>query len=442
MIKLKICKIIIIKLIAIFLTFPSFGQNYQPFDTVDHGNIDLMADIYERKFDKIIEEITVPDKKLKTAIKNIYKSQKDFFLDEIKDRVFIYDNKITKYLTEILENILRVNNIPLDGYKILLSGKDEINAYNLGEGSIVIHYGLINFLNNEDQLYSIICHEVGHQILEHVKTHIFKNARQNTSDEVTSKTKNISKKKYGRSREAQDFINKLRFNNYRSKRKSEIQADSLGFILYSKTDRNKFAFLSTLKELNDTDIERDSISKEDLQKIFNFDDSPFLDKWLKIEDNSIFNYDNIVNYNNNINNDSLKTHPSCIERISLIKSTYKSDFESIDSITFSKSQEFSFWKKDTELQTLYNLFSNENYGKSLYKSILYLKKYPHSIEAKLLISESLKKLAIAKSNYRLNNYIPNINPKENSASLNLFINFVQNLRISEMELLSSKIVLN
>ena len=98
MIKLKICKIIIIKLIAIFLTFPSFGQNYQPFDTVDHGNIDLMADIYEKKFDKIIEEITVPDKKLKTAIKNIYKSQKDFFLDEIKDRVFIYDNKITKYL--------------------------------------------------------------------------------------------------------------------------------------------------------------------------------------------------------------------------------------------------------------------------------------------------------------------------------------------------------
>ncbi|HMR86734.1 MAG TPA: M48 family metallopeptidase [Saprospiraceae bacterium] len=436
-------KILHILIVTMILPITIYGQGFFPLDTLDHDQVSSLTSFYESRFDKILQEIDMNDKKQKKIIVNFYKEQKEFFLDQIEEKSFIHDKEITEYFHSILKDILVANSINEGEYKILLSAKDEINAYNLGEGSIVVHFGLLDYLSSEDQLASVICHEIGHQILEHVKTGIYQHARLVTSDEVNKEAKKISDSNYNKSKDAMNFIRKLSYNNYRNRRKREIEADSIGFLLYTKTGRKKQEYLSTLKVLDESDLEKDTLTMEIIRNTFNFESAPFKDKWLKTEDNSIFNYDNKNNYNYNLHVDSLKSHPSCLERIKILEEIFKDDFTSIENIDLNNSPSFTKWKENSELQTIYNLYSIEDYGRCLYKSIIYYNKYNnHKNDVKNLIAESLLRLKEAKTEYRINNYIPNIHPTENSASLNLFINFIHNLRTSEMEQLSKNILLN
>ena len=54
----------------------------------------------------------------------------------------------------------------------MLSKDGNANAYNTGDGTVVIHFGLFLTLENEDELVFVIAHEIGHQYLNHVKTEI------------------------------------------------------------------------------------------------------------------------------------------------------------------------------------------------------------------------------------------------------------------------------
>lgn len=435
----------ILLLLCLFVTDPLsiYGQGFVPFDTLNDNEITSLSLFYETRFDNIIKEIGLNDKKQKKIITSFYKDQKDFFLTEIEEKSFIHDKGITEYFHSILTDILVANGINVENYKILLSAKDEINAYNLGEGSIVIHFGLLDYLTSEDQLVSVICHEVGHQRLEHIKTGIYQNAKLITSDEINKEAKNISDSKYNKSKNAMNFIRRLSYNNYRNRRKREIEADSMGFVLYTKTGRKKLEYLSTLQALDLSDVEKDSLTNENIRNTFNFDNAPFKEKWLKIEDNSIFNYDNKNNYHHNLHVDSLKSHPSCLDRIKILESIFEDDFNALETVEVNNSPSFTKWRQNTELQTLYNLYYTQQYGTCLYKSIIYFQKHEdRKNDVKNLIAESLLRLKEAKTEYRINNYIPNIHPTENSASLNLFINFIHNLRTSEMEQLSKNILLD
>ncbi len=435
-------KILHIISLLISVQISLYSQSFIPFDTLDQNDISSLSSFYESRFDKILKEIDINDKKQKKIIINFYKEQKEFFLYEIEKKSFILDKGISDYFHLILKDILVANGINEGDYKILLSAKDEINAYNLGEGSIVVHFGLLNYISSEDQLASVICHEIGHQILEHVKTGIYQHSKIVTSDEVNKEAKKISDSKYNKSKDAMNFIRRLSYNNYRNRRKREIEADSIGFLLYAKTGRKKLEYLSTLKALDESDVEKDTLTEEAIRNTFSFESAPFKDKWLQTEDNSIFNYDNKNNYIHNLHIDSLKSHPSCLERIEILEKIFKDDFI-IDTLNINKSPSFTKWKENAELQTIYNLYTTEDYGKCLYKSIIYFQKYKNrQNDVKNLIAESLRRLKEAKTEYRINNYIPNIHPTENSASLNLFINFIHNLRISEMEQLSKNILLN
>ncbi len=426
----------------LFLAHFSNGQNYIPFDTADVKDVEVLANFYDTHYNKIIKEVDLEIKKEKKDVIYSYKKQKEYFLDKIVNQSFILDSTINLYINSIFTNTLKANGLSADEYKILISKDDEVNAYNVGEGTIVIHYGLLNFVENEDQLVSVICHEIGHQILQHVRNHIFKSVQLINSDEFSAETKRISQKKFSKSKEAHNFIRMLNYNNFRNKRRNEIQADSMGFVLYQKTHRSKKEYLSVLRNLNDSDIERDTLTAELLKKVFDFPDYPFKEKWLQMEDNTGFNYDKDA-YKFNMNIDSLKTHPSCLERIDILKNTFTGAFE-VDDLTFGQQSrsEFAQWKVNSELQTLFNLFSLKEYGKSLYNSILFLMKQPENSGVKQLVASNMIELKNAKEKYKFNSFIGNIHPTENSMSQNIYINFMNNLRISEMEKLASHIITN
>ena len=112
-----------------------------------------------------IEKITKKtEQKLGNLYLNIFKGTNN----EIDDQ-FIID-PIDSLITQICVN----NNINKERIKIHVLDKDEVNAFALPDGHLVIYSGLILAAENQEELSGVICHEIAHIELNHVMKKLVK----------------------------------------------------------------------------------------------------------------------------------------------------------------------------------------------------------------------------------------------------------------------------
>ena len=80
---------------------------------------------------------------------------------------FIRDEKLTAYLNQIGERIIK--HLPQTGlkFRFYLVDIPEANAFNLPGGYVAVSRKLIAFVNNEDELAGVIGHELGHAVVRH-----------------------------------------------------------------------------------------------------------------------------------------------------------------------------------------------------------------------------------------------------------------------------------
>jgi predicted Zn-dependent protease len=118
----------------------------------------------------------------KVATFNIEVSDQDqvafgeqFLKEAVKDKNFVIDsaNILNSKLNTILNDLLRKRLRPTGiTYKVyLLDDTATINAYTVG-GKIFVTKAIINKCKNDDQLYAIIGHEIGHNEKGHIKNGI------------------------------------------------------------------------------------------------------------------------------------------------------------------------------------------------------------------------------------------------------------------------------
>jgi Zn-dependent protease with chaperone function len=403
------------------------GQSaFKAIDTTASSGCRLvLEEEYKTKFKAANKGIMLANSAQKNIVKEIYGEIQDNFLQKIKGNNFICDDDVNPYLRSLLGEVLTKNGISPQGYKILLSRDSEVNAYNTGDGTIVVHYGLFLMVENEDELVFIISHEIGHQFLNHAKNDIEAFAQLSTSDAVIAKTKEIRKQKYGKATMANDLLKRMRYQNYDARRKKEIEADSIGAVFYKKTLRNPQAGIAALEKLKTTDEEKDSLIVADYKFIFEKNGFKVKDKYFEEEESLFVQYDK----NKRIDADSLKTHPDCATRIELLKKYLDGQYSGMAAASAS----FTKIKQNSTYQNLVNLYNAEEYGQSLYEA---LKLYKHETESPVLkeiIFLNLVKLRDSRLKYTINRYVPIHDKLVNSNSLNRFISFVNNIKIADFE---------
>ena len=307
-----------------------------------------------------------------------------------------------------------------------MSNDATVNAYNVGDGTIVINYGLLTVVENEDELVFVICHEIGHQYLKHVKNEIENYAIQSTSDEIIAKTNEIKRQKYRKATLANNLLKIIRYKNYRKRRQKEIEADSIGLNFYKKTMRNQENVLGLLKKLENSNKENDSLSIADYKLIFDKKDFKLKSKYFETDESIFQKYD----FQQISNIDSLKTHPDCATRIKLLSAK-------IDKNNYSNNKKVAFddFKKYSNYQNLVNLYNSEDYGICIYEGLKYLKKDINNVILKDIVCQSLQKIGLSKSNYTISRYLPDVDKKNNSNSLNTFITFINNIKLSDLEII-------
>ncbi|WP_370029437.1 M48 family metallopeptidase [Flavobacterium sp. 28YEA47A] len=410
----------------LFTTLVSFGQqNFVAIDTLSSECSNALGQEYQKKFESINKSISFKKAAEKNLIKEIYSEIQEDFLEKIKQKNFICNNDLEHYLKGLMDEVLTKNNINPQDYKILLSKDSEINAYNTGDGTIVINYGLFLTVENEDELVFVISHEIGHQFLSHVRNDIEAYVKLSRSESIIAKTKEIQRQKYGKATKANDLLKSIRYESYEKRRRKEIEADSIGIVFYGRTLRNPKAAINILEKFDSSDIERDSLTVADYKFIFEKNGFTVKQKYFNEEKSLFSKYDKLKG----IDIDSLKSHPDCTTRIKLIEKKLEAKF----SETYSNPTVFSEIKRNSTYQNLYNLYSSKKYGISLYESLKLYKKQTDDPVLQKIIHLNLLKIYESRINYTINRYVPAHDNLYNTASLNRFVSYLNNIKISDFE---------
>lgn len=419
---------LIISAFVFFICLMSFGQNqFQALDTIGSKAFDKnLYNEYKLKYTSYNKSLDGFKSNQRKVIKELYSNNQKDFLEKIHDNNYISDKGINTYLQELLNEILNANAIDPKDYKILLSKDSEINAHNTGDGTVVVNYGMFLTVENEDELVFVLSHEVGHQYLNHVKKEIEAIAALKNSEEIVKKTEEIRSQKYSKATAADNLLKNIYYKSYRDRREKEIEADSIGFNLYKKTTRDLNHTISLLKKLDDSNQEQDSLIVADYKFCFENGDFKLKSKYFETSQSLFQKYD----YKSAALIDSLKTHPDCSARIQLINKRLVNPMGNA-----KNSDYFIKTKKNSTYQNLLNLFSNKEYGTCLYESLKLYKKNKSDSELKRIIYLTLNEIVSSKKNYTISKYINSVDYKYNTDSENRFIDFINNIKISDLEII-------
>ncbi|MFN4026415.1 MAG: M48 family metalloprotease [Flavobacterium sp.] len=417
--------------IIMMQNFVGFSQNYTPIDTLDSVKRELLIKEFEKRNKDFLNDLKIKldSKTAKFAINN-YSDFNNQFIEEINRGKFIFNEELSNYIHSIFSEIKKSNPQLGDIDIELLIAKDHsLNAYCIANGTFVLNLGLFYWLDNEDQIAGVLSHELAHKLLDHSlkkQQRLFienKNAKQKISS--------LKKEKYKVSEKLIALLKDNLYENGERSKKQEFEADSLGYIIYRKTKFSKNEYLATLRLMHKYDsIKPIGLSQNVYRKYFNLPNQPFDEKWLLKEDFSSYDY---TKFNETFDRDSIASHPETEERI-LKLITHFEDINTKLSSKDRETNEFKRIKKISYLEHIPNLYFNEEYGLAVYASLLYLERDKEN-EAyfKEWLGKSFLKILDSRKKYTLNRYVDRLIPNKQSESYQQFLNFIWNLKISEIQ---------
>lgn len=427
-------KNLLITIICI-ISLKSQSQSLTLIDTTKQDFRKILIESYTKSTEKqqnIFKE-SLTDKKIQKEVITSYKEVNDEFIEQINKGFFVESPAYQKLLNKLLNQIAvsNPNYKQISNTQILLSFGNKPNAYAIGNDIVVILIPLIKSLANEQQLAFILAHEIAHNLLNHSYDGLVEYAELHHSKEIKRQTQNIQKIKYNKGEIASKLYKNIVYGKRKNSRKLEFQADSLGLILYKNAFKDyQEEAVVTLKNLGTLDIEKDSLIFNDYKRFF--ETEKFSIKLENFEQNKInnYNYDKTVKF---WQVDSLKTHPDSEQRADFIEKQINNK----ESKNIEPTEDYQNLIKSSYYNHVLGLFVLENYGESLYQSLILLKSNPDDAYLLNLVYQNLLQLQKAQNQYTLNKYLDTSNPKY-SESYNIFLNFFRQLRKSQLQEIINK----
>lgn len=424
-------RIILLLITLVFWSHNLHAQKYIPIDTTKNDQRDSFLKEFQTDNERYIQEIKSKyDAKLAKYISNSYTEFSKEFGEQIKKGNFIFDDEIIKYASNVLEEIKKGNpELKNIKFKILISKSHSLNAFCITDGTFVLNLGLFYWLDNEDQFAGVLSHEIAHKVLEHS----LKKKEKDFLEEKSTKQRisELKKEKYSVSDKALALFRERLYEKGNKAKQQEFQADSLGYVMYRKTNYSKSEYLSAMKLMQRYDsIKPTGLSETAYRKYFDLPTQPFNEKWLQKEDFSSYDYSK---FTEKIDRDSTASHPEIEARIARILSL----FPEVKSETKAYNPNPELYKKLAKvayLETVPNLYFNEDYGLSIYAALLYLERDKVNTDFfSEWLGKSFTKIYEARKNYTLNRYLDRVSPQEQSESYQLFLSFMWNLNLDEIK---------
>jgi len=104
---------------------------------------------------------------------NIFKGEAEGWLAdaiinlEIGRLTPIRDRAVLDYIEQLGQHLVKYSTVPNKAFHFVVIDSEEENAFNIGAGRVYIDLGMLRSVKTEDELISIIAHEIGHDAFNH-----------------------------------------------------------------------------------------------------------------------------------------------------------------------------------------------------------------------------------------------------------------------------------
>ncbi|MEM8889572.1 MAG: M48 family metallopeptidase [Bacteroidota bacterium] len=372
-----------------------------------------------------MEAVSFPGK-VKKEVEKLLTERYESLADRLDEEEFLFDDVIFPFYQSIIQKIFQANpSLPKEELRFLISKSRFPNASCLGEGTIIINLGLINRLEAEGQLAFAICHEIAHYTGDHVNEKIFDYAHAVNSKAFKQEIRNIRRQEYFQNKRLMDLLKDLSYDTYRHSRFYESDADSLGLQYFLKTSYDPNEAVRCMAILDRVD-EPKYPQNIDFEKHFKNLSYPYKDWWddYDLENDFFYSKDHIYDWDN----DSLKTHPLCSDRIAALS-------QQLSQLNFEEQESGeNLYNKFSELcdfKLIHTAYNGGSFGQSLFQSLLLLDKYPENTYLQAMVGNSLLRLHDSKKDHRLGEVLDMTGPK-NKENYDRFLHFVRELRLKDL----------
>ncbi|HXC05058.1 MAG TPA: M48 family metallopeptidase, partial [Bacteroidia bacterium] len=205
-------------------------------------------------YDSIAKGISYDNKKAKKLIQQSIKESKDEFHDMNTDARIMHQDTISLYLQHIANRVVERNPGLVRRKPTIFCYRTSVpNASDRADGVIFVNLDLIAKLHNEEEMAFVICHEMGHDIKGHVIVRIQKLAGLLADPVMSAKLQEIKHRKYNRYKALEALLSDFLKQFTEHSRTHELQADSLGLVLFMNAGYKASQGLRTIQLLDSVD---------------------------------------------------------------------------------------------------------------------------------------------------------------------------------------------
>jgi Zn-dependent protease with chaperone function len=346
--------------------------------------------LYKSQLETITEDRSNVKKYIKTQYENRWKDQKDM----VERGEILYDSPLQKLCEDLLNEIVAANNLPTR-FKIFVTEELIVNAYATGDGNLFITIGLLERLNHLDELKFVICHEISHDIKNHVNASIDLSAEMLFDKQVKKDYREALNSEYKVRTKLEKVIFSRLANARKFSRSLEFAADSVGKEFFIKSGGQAKYMKSLLEMLDHSDIEyrTDSIN---LHALVNLSGVPFNPSWYQQKSVSSLG---LEKYDVEKTPDSLKTHPDIPLRIEKIAPEY-----ALEQRTRNIDPAYASYQILAEREIIFSWFRLRNLGRAFYRAAM-LEQTSPSAYTKAVMSLCASYLCIARREKLMGDYV-------------------------------------
>ena len=430
---MKLDYLILNLIFSVFICQSIFGQEVSyvssPVVKKDEILTDFIKDKYNENKKEVCDDCTYKQKQIITEI--LFK-RKIRTLLMIEKGNLILSGPLYDFVNSVYSKIANANpQIPTK--KIIILKDETANAFTMGEDIIYVHLGLLYRLQNEDQLAYILCHELGHDAMDHYYKDLINYSREKTDKTREQKIKEIMRKKYGHVSNLNEFLVPKLLVEMQESRTDESAADSLGVLLFQNTQFDKSNACTSFDVFLESDHVRDTLEL-DLNKLLHLN-SNLIDE-SKLTDYS--NESSLGDFEEGISqeeidernklNDLLRSHPFEEERSEKIYSYFNLKIPS--KFSTSIDPDYIKYRYLAEGEMISIAFQNQEIGKALFYSMNMVRNYPLDSYSKEALSLSMLTLYYYKKSFREGVAIEN-QDEENDIAYDKLIFFLKKISPDE-----------
>ncbi len=400
-------------------------SDYSPTATITR----LPPDIQHAIFQKLQSDLAnVPlSGKSKRLLTQLYQARYDQFMTDVASGMVMEFPELDLICQKVLEELREKNpGIPLPS-QVFVTRDPSPNARCLGEGTLLIHLGLIRRMQNEDQLAFAISHELAHYYLDHVNQGLINYSIKATDPNTERELSRLIRNAENPFETMLSYLQGERYLTHRHSRNKEREADSLGLQFLLNTSYAPEGAIGCVTVLESVDKPKYEFPI-DYERMLRGVDHPSDSSWRVYHPSTNYVYGQNA-FTVDWELDSLATHPDCQERLRNLRRqlTHRSIDESKIQMV---SPFFRDLEKKLDMEWLLSFFHAEAYGRTLYLAFQLTEIYPDEPHLHAIIGQSIYLIYQHKKSHTLSNKLEFPNPLREE-SYNQFLTFARKHRLQD-----------